>query len=123
MAEPEDVIVRRGVRFRHFRLFHRSHGRQGKASRGDFTASEDDNVLVQGIEKDANSLGYIPYAYYAPHAKQMKALAIDGGKGCVKPSLEAVTDGTYNPLARPSSSMSARSRLPSPRSGSTSNLP
>jgi phosphate transport system substrate-binding protein len=74
---------------------------KAKASRGDFTASEDDNVLVQGIEKDANSLGYIPYAYYAPHAKQMKALGIDGGKGCVKPSLEAVTAGTYNPLGRP----------------------
>ena len=74
---------------------------KAKASRGDFTASEDDNVLVTGIEKDPNSLGYIPYAYYAPHAKQMKALAIDGGKGCVKPSLEAVTAGTYNPLGRP----------------------
>jgi phosphate transport system substrate-binding protein len=74
---------------------------KAKASRGDYTGSEDDNVLVQGIEKDANSLGYIPYAYYAPHAKQMKALAIDGGKGCVKPSLENVTAGTYNPLARP----------------------
>ncbi|HZA91833.1 MAG TPA: PstS family phosphate ABC transporter substrate-binding protein [Gemmatimonadales bacterium] len=74
---------------------------KAKATRADYTASEDDNVLVQGIEKDANSLGYIPYAYYAPHAKQMKAIAIDGGKGCVKPSLEAVTAGTYNPLARP----------------------
>ena len=74
---------------------------KAKASRGDFTASEDDNVLVTGIEKDPNSLGYIPYAYYAPHAKQMKALAIDGGKGCVKPSLEAVTAGAYNPLGRP----------------------
>ena len=74
---------------------------KAKASRGDFTGSEDDNVLVQGIEKDPNSLGYIPYAYYAPHAKQMKALAIDGGKGCVKPSLEAVTAGTYKPLGRP----------------------
>jgi phosphate transport system substrate-binding protein len=74
---------------------------KAKASRGDFTASEDDNVLVTGIEKDPNSLGYIPYAYYAPHAKQMKALAIDNGKGCVKPSLEAVTAGTYNPLGRP----------------------
>ena len=74
---------------------------KAKASRGDYTGSEDDNVLVQGIEKDPNSLGYIPYAYYAPHAKQMKALAIDGGKGCVKPSLEAVTEGKYNPLGRP----------------------
>ncbi|HEX2216320.1 MAG TPA: PstS family phosphate ABC transporter substrate-binding protein [Xanthobacteraceae bacterium] len=74
---------------------------KAKSSRGDFTASEDDNVLVQGIENDPNSLGYIPYAYYAPHAKQMKALAIDGGKGCVLPSAEAVQKGTYNPLGRP----------------------
>jgi phosphate transport system substrate-binding protein len=76
---------------------------KAKASRGDFTASEDDNVLVQGIENDPNSLGYIPFAYYAPHADKMKALAIDWGKGqgCVKPSLEAVTKGTYNPLSRP----------------------
>ncbi|MBM3534655.1 MAG: PstS family phosphate ABC transporter substrate-binding protein [Alphaproteobacteria bacterium] len=76
---------------------------KAKASRGDYTASEDDNVLVQGIENDPNALGYIPYAYYAPHAKQMKALGVDDGKGkgCVKPSLEAVTAGTYNPLARP----------------------
>src|SRR5918995_3116760 len=74
---------------------------KAKASRGDYTASEDDNVLVQGIENDVNSLGYIPFAYYAPHASRMKALAVDGGKGCVKPSLEAVTAGTYNPLARP----------------------
>jgi phosphate transport system substrate-binding protein len=76
---------------------------KAKASRGDFTASEDDNVLVQGIENDASSLGYIPFAYYAPHADKMKALAVDWGKGqgCVKPSLEAVTAGTYNPLSRP----------------------
>ena len=76
---------------------------KAKASRGDFTASEDDNVLVQGIENDANSLGYIPFAYYAPNARKMKALAIDWGKGqgCVKPSLENVLAGTYNPLSRP----------------------
>lgn len=74
---------------------------KAKASRGDYTASEDDNVLVQGIEKDPNALGYIPYAYYAQHTKQMKALAIDGGKGCVMPSTEAVQKGIYNPLGRP----------------------
>ena len=76
---------------------------KAKSSRGDYTASEDDNVLVQGIENDANSLGYIPFAYYAPHAAKMKALAVDWGKGqgCVKPSLEAVLAGTYNPLSRP----------------------
>lgn len=76
---------------------------KAKASRGDFTASEDDNVLVQGIENDVNSLGYIPFAYYAPHASKMKAISIDWGKGqgCVKPTLENVLAGTYNPLSRP----------------------
>lgn len=76
---------------------------KAKASRGDYTASEDDNVLVQGIENDPNSLGYIPFAYYAPHSGKMKAVGIDWGRGqgCVKPSLEAVLAGTYNPLSRP----------------------
>jgi phosphate transport system substrate-binding protein len=76
---------------------------KAKSSRGDYTASEDDNVLVQGIENDINALGYIPYAYYEPHAKKMKALGVDWGKGegCVKPSLEAVLDGKYSPLSRP----------------------
>jgi phosphate transport system substrate-binding protein len=76
---------------------------KAKSSRGDYTASEDDNVLVQGIEHDAHALGYIPYAYYEPHAKRLKALGVDWGKGqgCVKPSLDAVVAGNYNPLARP----------------------
>jgi phosphate transport system substrate-binding protein len=76
---------------------------KAKASRGDFTASEDDNVLAQGIENDVNSLGYIPFAYYAPHADKMRAMAIDWGKGqgCQKPSLENVLAGRYNPLSRP----------------------
>ena len=76
---------------------------KAKASRGDYTASEDDNVLVTGIENDANSLGYIPYAYYAPHAAKMKALAVDWGKGqgCQTPTLDNVLAGKYNPLSRP----------------------
>jgi phosphate transport system substrate-binding protein len=76
---------------------------KSKSSRGDFTASEDDNVLVQGIETDVNALGFIPYAYYEPHKAKMKALAIDWGKGqgCVLPSNENVLAGTYNPLSRP----------------------
>jgi phosphate transport system substrate-binding protein len=76
---------------------------KAKSSRADFTASEDDNVLVTGIENDANSLGYIPFAYYQPNAAKMKALAIDWGKGqgCQKPSLENVLAGQYNPLSRP----------------------
>jgi phosphate transport system substrate-binding protein len=76
---------------------------KAKSSRGDYTASEDDNVLVQGIENDVNALGYIPFAYYAPNADKLKALGIDEGKGagCVKPSLENVLNGSYSPLSRP----------------------
>lgn len=74
---------------------------KAKASRGDYTGSEDDNVLVQGIERNKNSLGYIPFAYYVPHAGKLKAVAIDNGKRTVLPSLENVTNGTYQPLARP----------------------
>jgi len=76
---------------------------KAKSSRSDFTASEDDNTLVQGIEGDKNSLGYIPYAYFEPHAAKMKAVGIDDGKGGgpVLPSKESVIAGKYNPLARP----------------------
>lgn len=74
---------------------------KAKASRGDYTASEDDNVLVQGIESNKNALGYIPFAYFAPHAKKIKAVAIDAGRGPVAPSLENVVNGVYRPLSRP----------------------
>jgi phosphate transport system substrate-binding protein len=76
---------------------------KAKASRGDYTASEDDNTLVQGVENNKSALGYFGFAYYAAHKDKMRAVPIDGGKGKgpVAPSLEAVTDGTYNPLSRP----------------------
>lgn len=77
---------------------------KAKSSRGDFTASEDDNVLVQGIQGNKYALGYLPYAYYEPQKAKMKALAIDWEKdneGPVKPSLQAVVEGKYNPLSRP----------------------
>jgi phosphate transport system substrate-binding protein len=74
---------------------------KAKASRGDYTASEDDNTLVQGVENNKSALGYFGFAYYAAHKDKMRAIPIDGGKGPVAPSLEAVTKGTYNPLARP----------------------
>jgi phosphate transport system substrate-binding protein len=76
---------------------------KAKASRSDFTASEDDNVLVQGIENDRNALGYIPFAYYQPHASKMKAVAIDEGKGkgAILPSEKTVVDGSYSPMSRP----------------------
>jgi phosphate transport system substrate-binding protein len=77
---------------------------KAKSSRGDYTASEDDNTLVQGIEGDKFALGYIPFAYYAPHATRMKAVAIHWeGKteGPVEPNMDNVLKAKYNPLARP----------------------
>ena len=74
---------------------------KAKSSRGDFTASEDDNVLVQGVANDRNALGYFGFAYYIENQKKLKAAAIDGGKGPVLPSSKTVEDGTYQPLSRP----------------------
>jgi phosphate transport system substrate-binding protein len=75
---------------------------RAKASRGDYTASEDDNVLVQGVENNKNALGYFGYAYYIAHKERMRAVPIDNGKGkLVTPSIEAVIDGSYQPLSRP----------------------
>lgn len=74
---------------------------KAKSSRGDYTGSEDDNVLVQGVSSNKSALGYIPFAYYAPHAKKLKALSIDSGQGSVAPSLDNVVNGKYQPLSRP----------------------
>lgn len=77
---------------------------KAKTSRTDYNASENDNVLVQGIEGDKNALGYIPYYYYEPNQAKLKALGIDWSKnklGPVKPSTSAVIEGKYNPLSRP----------------------
>ena len=75
---------------------------KAKASRGDFTASEDDNTLVQGIEGSKFALGYIPYAYYEPNKNRLKALKVDNGDGKgVPPTADTVIDGSYQPLSRP----------------------
>ncbi len=71
------------------------------ASRPDFTASEDDNVLVQGIAGDRYSLGYFGYAYYAENTDKLKLVGVDGGAGCVTPTPETVQSGEYAPLSRP----------------------
>lgn len=76
------------------------NGKSG-ASRGDYVASEDDNVLVQAVSTDKNALGYFGMAYYEENADKLKLVAIDNGNGGVKPSIETVMDGTYQPLARP----------------------
>ena len=75
---------------------------KAKSSRGDFTASEDDNILVQGVEADVNSLAYFGYAYYAAQQGKMKAVKVVNAQGAVVgPSEAAVLDGSYNPFSRP----------------------
>ncbi len=76
---------------------------KAKSSRGDYTASEDDNVLVQGVSRDKNAIGYFGYAYYIENSKKLKAVPIahKEGKPAVSPSMETVMNGTYQPLARP----------------------
>lgn len=74
---------------------------KAKSSRGDFTASEDDNVLVQGIAGDRNALGFFGYAYYVENRDKLKLVAVDNGKGPVLPNQETIVNGTYEPLSRP----------------------
>ena len=88
-------------------------GEEG-ASRGDFTPSEDDNVLVQGVAGDPNALGFFGYAYYEENQNRLKLVAIDGGEGCVKPAPQTIADGSYQPLSRPLFIYARRSALERP---------
>ncbi len=76
------------------------NGEEG-ASRSDYNASEDDNVLVQGVAGSANALGYFGFSYYEENADSLKAVEVDSGSGCVAPSVKTAQDGSYTPLARP----------------------
>jgi phosphate transport system substrate-binding protein len=74
---------------------------EAKSSRQDYSPSESDNALVQGVAGDKGSLGYFGLGYYAENTDKLKLLAVDSGDGPVKPTAETVRDGTYEPLARP----------------------
>lgn len=75
---------------------------EAKSSRGDYTASEDDNVLVQGVEHNKYALGYFGFAHYNSHRERMRAVPIQQPDGsAVAPSLESVVNGSYQPLSRP----------------------
>lgn len=75
---------------------------KAKSSRGDYTASEDDNIIVKGVAGDKGALGYLPYSYYIENQKKLKALAVINSKGlAILPSKETVESATYNPLSRP----------------------
>ena len=85
-----------------FEYFTEAATGKAKSSRGDYTASEDDNVLVQGVARDVNAIGYFGYAYYAENKDKLKAMPIVNSAGkAVEPSEASVIDGSYNPLSRP----------------------
>ena len=112
------------------------NGEEG-ASRTDFSATEDDNVTVQGVSGDKGALGYFGFSYSEENQDNLKALEIDGGDGCVAPSVETAQDGSYTPLSpalhvrqaelarddrglsRTSSASRSRTRQPSPRKPSS----
>ncbi len=79
---------------------------KAKSSRGDYTASEDDNTLIQGVANDKFALGYVPFSYYEENKKKLKLVGVEGGgkapkKGAILPSKDTVENGTYYPLSRP----------------------
>ena len=76
------------------------NGEEG-ASRTDYQASEDDNVIVQGVSGDRGAMGYFGFSYFEQNQDTLKALEVDAGNGCVAPSAEAAQDGSYTPLSRP----------------------
>jgi ABC-type phosphate transport system, periplasmic component len=71
------------------------------ASRADYQSSEDDNVLVQGVQGARGATSYFGFTYFEENQDTLKAVQVDGGQGCVTPSAQTVQDGTYVPLARP----------------------
>jgi phosphate transport system substrate-binding protein len=77
-------------------IVHKEH-----ASRGDYTSSEDDNVIVQGVSQDEGALGFFGLAYYEGNKDKLKLVPVDAGKGPIAPSAATVVDGTYQPLSRP----------------------
>lgn len=84
-----------------FEFFTEKINKKAKESRTDYTPSEDDNVLVQGIAGDKNAMGYFGFAYYEENTDKLKVLKIDDGKGPVEPTADSIKDKSYSPLSRP----------------------
>jgi phosphate transport system substrate-binding protein len=84
-----------------FEYFTEEINEKAKASRTDYTPSENDNILVQGVAGDKNALGYFGFTYYEENTDKLKALKVDGGDGCVEPSSDNAQSGKYKPLSRP----------------------
>jgi phosphate transport system substrate-binding protein len=76
------------------------NGKEG-SSRTDYSPSENDNVIVQGVEGSKGAMGYFGFTYFEENQSRLKAIQINNGAGCVAPSAQAVQNGSYVPLARP----------------------
>jgi phosphate transport system substrate-binding protein len=76
------------------------NGEEGN-SRKDYQPSEDDNVLVQGVSGESGGLGYFGFSYYEQNQDKLNLVGVDAGNGCVKPSMESIASGEYEPLSRP----------------------
>jgi phosphate transport system substrate-binding protein len=84
-----------------FDFFTGAINEEEKRSRTDYNATEDDNVTVQGVSGSKGGMGYFGLSYYQENQDKLKLLKVDGGEGCVEPSVQTVQDGSYKPLSRP----------------------
>ncbi len=100
---PKEKIVLFGPTPNHgtFEYFTEAINGKKKASRTDYTQCPDYNVLVQGVARDKNALGYVGFAYYDQNKSQLKALKVDSGKGPIEPSVDTIAKNVYTPLSRP----------------------
>jgi phosphate transport system substrate-binding protein len=100
---PKEPVVRfmPGADSGTFDYFTEAVNGKTDASTAFATQSEEDNTLVKGVAGDKNAIGYFGYAYYAENKDKLKAVAVDGGSGCVAPTEATIGDGTYKPLSRP----------------------
>lgn len=84
-----------------FEYFTEAINKKAKESRTDFTPSEDDNVLVQGVAGDKYAMGYFGFSYYQENNDKLKALKVDAGKGPIGPTFDTIKNKSYAPLSRP----------------------
>jgi phosphate transport system substrate-binding protein len=84
-----------------FEFFTEKINGRARQSRSDYTASEDDNVLVRGVSSDRGGLGYFGYSYYVENKNRLKLLGVNGGSGCVTPNVARIQNRVYKPLSRP----------------------
>jgi phosphate transport system substrate-binding protein len=89
------------------------NGEEGN-SRKDYQPSEDDNVLVQGVAGESGGLGYFGFSYYEQNQDKLNLVGVDAGNGCVKPSMESIASGEYEPLSRPLFMYPSRKALQKP---------